>query len=64
MKESLFLLIVMIFGILLPQMSVASGIIPYLLFFILFFAFLEKKIEKKMFYEKRVFFVLAANVII
>lgn len=58
MKKSLGLLCVMSLGVLFPQAQVAAPVIPYFLMFILFFSFLEEKVEKKMFYEKRVFFIL------
>jgi BASS family bile acid:Na+ symporter len=64
MKKSLSLLFIMILWWLLPQMSQFSYLIPYGLVFILFFAFLWEKIERKMFCEKRIFLILLANLVI
>ena len=64
MKKSLFLLWVMFLGAIIPQASAFSDLIFYGLIAILFFAFLEEKLEKKIFYEKRVVFILLANIFV
>ena len=52
----------MLLGAFIPQASTFSNLIFYGLIAILFFAFLEEKLEKKIFYEKRVIFILLANI--
>jgi hypothetical protein len=60
MEKSILLLFVIILGIFLPF----ADLISYGLIIILFFAFLEERLERKMFFEKKIIFILLANIVI
>lgn len=64
MKESLTLFSAIIIGILFPQLSYFSFIIQYLLGIMLFFSFLKAKISFHIFTEKKIYFILLANILI
>jgi BASS family bile acid:Na+ symporter len=59
--KGLSLLIVMLFGALLPQAHVFTFLIQYLLMVMLFFAFLDLEFKPQML-KKSVFLILAANI--
>lgn len=64
MKKSLGLLFAIVFGILLPSFGAYSFLVQWLLMAMLFLSFLQMDAPEKMFREKRVFFVLLANIAI
>ncbi len=64
MKKSIFLLGAICAGILIPQASQFSYLIYYLLFFMLFMPFLNAKVSFGIFKNKRVYFILIANILI
>lgn len=64
MYKSLALLMMMIVGMFFPQAHSISFLVSYCLIFVLFFAFLEEKLTFAIFKQKRVYFVLCANVAI
>jgi hypothetical protein len=64
MQKSLLLLAVMILGAIFSQASAFAFLVPYLLMFTLFFSFLDEKLSKKIFFQKRVYVLLFANIII
>ena len=57
------LLLMMVFGVLLPQFHVLSFLVQYLLMSMLFFSFLDIDIQPRSF-QKGLFWVLLANIVI
>lgn len=64
MKQSITLLVAIVLGIVLPQLSVLSVFVSYLLGIMLFFSFLNAPITLAIFKQYRIYLIFLANIVI